>query len=54
MHEVWNDSELVRAALLIDVIRPQMPLLPKLLTRLVLLIVGLAVRVRGLRHADEG
>ena len=54
MHEVWNDSESVRAALLIDVMRPQMPLLPELLTRLVLLIVGLAVRVKSLRHADVG
>jgi hypothetical protein len=44
----------VRAALLIDVMRPQMPLMPKLLTCLVLLIVGLAVRVKGLRHADVG
>lgn len=54
MHEVWNDSESVRAALLIDVIRPQMPLMPKLLTRLVLLIVGLAVRLKGWRRGDEG
>ena len=49
VHEVWNDSDSVRAALLIDVIRPQMPLLPALVTRLVLLAVGIAVRVRGLR-----
>jgi len=49
MHEAWNDSDSIRAALLLDIIRPQMPLLPRVVTRVVLLVVGMAVRIRGLR-----
>ena len=49
-HEVWNDSESVRAALLIDVVRSRMTLMPTLVTHLILLIVGVTVRIKGLRQ----
>jgi aspartate beta-hydroxylase len=47
-HEAWNDSGSVRAALLIDVARPHMPLFTALLTHLVLFAVGISVRIKGL------
>lgn len=46
-HEVWNRSDGVRAALLLDVRRRGMPLDMAILSNLLILIAGLGVRIRG-------
>ncbi len=54
-HEVWNNASSVRAALLIDVLRPEMPRSLHYLTRLIILLVGLSIRLRGtLREVPVG
>jgi aspartate beta-hydroxylase len=47
-HEVWNHSDSLRIALLLDVRRHDMPLDMALLSRLVIGTVGVAVRLRRL------
>ncbi|MGA9855575.1 MAG: aspartyl/asparaginyl beta-hydroxylase domain-containing protein [Gammaproteobacteria bacterium] len=46
-HEVWNTAPSVRAALLIDVLRPEMPRTLHYLTRLIIFLVALSIRLRG-------
>ncbi|HTI85431.1 MAG TPA: aspartyl/asparaginyl beta-hydroxylase domain-containing protein [Alphaproteobacteria bacterium] len=46
-HEVWNKSEDVRCALLLDVRRHGMPLDMKILSNALILMAGLGVRIRG-------
>ena len=46
-HEVWNNSDEMRAALLLDVRRNHMPPDMRLLSRVLIGMVGLAVRWRG-------
>jgi aspartate beta-hydroxylase len=46
-HEVWNDSDEVRIALLLDVWRPGMPIDMELFSRLLAAIVRMCVRCRG-------
>jgi aspartate beta-hydroxylase len=47
VHEVWNRSDDVRSALLLDVRRHGMPLDMRLLSNLLILFAGLGVRIRG-------
>ncbi|HEX6119394.1 MAG TPA: aspartyl/asparaginyl beta-hydroxylase domain-containing protein [Dongiaceae bacterium] len=51
-HEVWNPTDEVRVALLLDVWRPGMPADMRLLSHLIVLGVGLLVRLRGLPAAE--
>lgn len=51
-HEVWNRSEALRIALLLDVRRRGMPLDMTLVSRLLIAVAGTAVRLR--RLADRG
>jgi aspartate beta-hydroxylase len=46
-HEVRNESDLPRIALLLDVRRPSMPADMRLLTNLVVAVVQIGMRVRG-------
>jgi len=46
-HEVWNNSESPRIALLLDVRRHGMPLDMELLSRLLIGAAGAAIRIRG-------
>jgi aspartate beta-hydroxylase len=46
-HEVWNTASSVRAALLIDVLRPEMPRSLHYMTRMIIFLVGLGIRLRG-------
>lgn len=47
-HEVWNRSEEVRVALLLDVRRRNMPTSLTLLSRLLIASIGFTARIRGL------
>ena len=47
-HEVWNRSEQLRVALLLDVRRPLLPFDLRWLSSLVILAVGLIARIRGI------
>ncbi|RDI97349.1 aspartyl/asparaginyl beta-hydroxylase domain-containing protein [Dyella solisilvae] len=47
-HEVWNRSDRIRIALLLDVRRPAMPLELRMLSRAVTTGVGMVARWRGL------
>jgi aspartate beta-hydroxylase len=49
-HEVWNHSDEVRAALLLDVWRRDMPYDMELLSRLVVGVVRLGMKWNGLRY----
>jgi aspartate beta-hydroxylase len=51
-HEVWNNSDKVRAALTLDVWRPGMPADMRLLSRLIVHVVQLGVKYRGIA-SDE-
>jgi aspartate beta-hydroxylase len=50
-HEVWNRSDSVRAALLLDVRRHGMPLDMKVLSRMLIAVAGLGIRMRGVGAA---
>jgi aspartate beta-hydroxylase len=45
-HEVWNQSDQVRIALLLDVWRPKMPIDMQILSRLIVILVQRAMRYR--------
>jgi aspartate beta-hydroxylase len=47
-HEVWNRSDEVRVALLLDVRRRGMPLSLTMLSRFLIAIIGFTARIRGL------
>ena len=47
-HEVWNESDQVRAVLLLDVWRPGMPADMELFSRALISIVRASMRIRGL------
>jgi aspartate beta-hydroxylase len=47
-HEVWNDSDQVRSVLLLDVWRRGMPIDMQILSRLVIAVIRLGIRIRGL------
>ena len=49
-HEVWNQSGHVRIALLLDVWRPGMPRDMQILSRLIVIFVGAAMRYRGVSY----
>jgi aspartate beta-hydroxylase len=49
-HEVWNRSDEVRIALLLDVWRPEMPYDMKLLSRIVVGVVRLGMRLNGVSY----
>jgi aspartate beta-hydroxylase len=51
-HEVWNPTDKVRIALLLDVWRPGMPADLRLLSRLILLGAGLVIRLRKIPVAS--
>jgi aspartate beta-hydroxylase len=46
-HEVWNESDQVRAVLLLDVWRPGMPIDMELFSRALISIVRAGMRIRG-------
>lgn len=46
-HEVWNNSDEMRAALLLDVRRNHMPLDMRVLSRVLIASVGMVARWRG-------
>lgn len=48
-HAAWNDADGIRAALLLDVARPNMPLPLAALNWLIVEAIGLAIRLRGQR-----
>lgn len=48
-HEAWNDSDLVRAVLILDVIRPGMSLPLRLVTRVIITLVRVWVVIKGER-----
>jgi aspartate beta-hydroxylase len=50
-HEVWNRSDKIRAALLLDVWRPNMPLDLRVLSRTIMAFVQGWMRVRGISYA---
>ena len=50
-HEVWNNSEEIRIALLLDVWRPEMPYDMELLSRLVVGAVRLGMRWNGVSYS---
>jgi aspartate beta-hydroxylase len=47
LHEAWNHGDSVRAALLIDVIRPGMPRLLTWMTKLIIASVGFSIVLGG-------
>ena len=47
-HEVWNSSNEVRAALLLDIRRRHMPKDMELLSRLLMVVIRTGIRVRGI------
>jgi aspartate beta-hydroxylase len=47
-HEVWNDSDQLRSVLLLDVWRRGMPIDMQILSRLVIAVIRLGIRLRGL------
>lgn len=51
-HEVWNPTDKVRIALLLDIWRPGMPADLRLLSRLIVLGAGLLIRLRKLQVAS--
>ena len=50
-HEVLNRSDQVRAALLLDVKRPRMPLDMEILSRMLIAAAGIGIRLRGVGAA---
>jgi aspartate beta-hydroxylase len=46
-HEVWNNSDEVRAVLLLDVKRREMPVDMKIFSQFLMMIVRIGIRVRG-------
>lgn len=46
-HEVWNNSDEVRIALLMDIRRRNMPIDMELLTRIIIAIAGTGVRIKS-------
>ena len=46
-HEVWNNSDEVRIALLMDIRRRNMPIDMELLTRMIIAIAGAGVRIKS-------
>jgi aspartate beta-hydroxylase len=46
-HEVWNRSDKVRTALLLDVKRSRMPFDMEILSRMLIALVGVGIRMRG-------
>jgi aspartate beta-hydroxylase len=48
-HEVWNHSERVRTALLLDVRRRALPRDMALLSRMIVAATGMVIRIRGVR-----
>jgi aspartate beta-hydroxylase len=46
-HEVWNHSDTLRAALLLDVRRHGMPLDMEVLSRMLIAVAGIGIRMRG-------
>jgi len=46
-HEAWNESDRVRAVLLLDVWRPGMPADMELFSRMLISIVRAGMRIRG-------
>jgi aspartate beta-hydroxylase len=46
-HEVWNNSDQVRIALLMDIRRRHMPMDMELLTRFIISVVGATVRIKS-------
>lgn len=51
-HEVWNRSDNVRIALLLDVWRPTMPIDMRILSGLIMLLVQSAMRLRRIKFGD--
>lgn len=49
-HEVWNRSDRVRIALLLDVRRRAMPLDMALLARMIIAAAGMAIRLNGIKR----
>jgi len=49
-HEVWNQSDHVRIALLLDMWRPDMPMDMQVLLRLIVLFVQAAMRYRAVSY----
>jgi len=48
VHEAWNDSDEVRIVLSLDIWRPNMPIDMKFLSGLLIRLVRLGIRIRGL------
>ena len=48
-HAAWNDADSIRAALLLDVVRPGMPWPLAAFNWIVLKLIGLLIRIRGQR-----
>ena len=48
-HAAWNDADGIRAALLLDIARPNMPVPLAALNWLIIKAIGLAIRIRGQR-----
>jgi aspartate beta-hydroxylase len=48
-HEAWNDSEAVRAVLILDILRPGMSLRLRLLTRVIITLVRTWIVLKGHR-----
>ncbi len=48
-HAAWNDADGIRAALLLDIARPNMPAPLAALNWLIIKAIGLAIRIRGQR-----
>jgi len=53
-HEVWNTSDEVRVALLLDIRRRDMPVDMMLLSRGVISLLRLGIRLRGFARSREG
>jgi aspartate beta-hydroxylase len=49
-HEVWNRSDEVRIALLLDVWRPDMPYSLTLLSRMIMALIQAWMRFRGVSY----
>lgn len=51
-HAAWNDADGIRAALLLDIARPNMPAPLAALNWLIIKAIGLAIRLRGRRSGS--
>lgn len=49
LHEIWNDTDDVRAVLLLDVRRHGMPLDMEILSRVLVAVIRAGIRIRGLQ-----